>query len=70
MALSLSLEEVGSVTVRNANGKDKRPVYSASIRFEGEVYDVILSGADRGHMEFPVILGRDLLSEICLTEEE
>lgn len=70
LALSLSLEEIGNILIRNANGKDRRPVYSATIKFEGEVYDINLSGADRSYMEFPVILGRDLLSEICLTEEE
>lgn len=70
LALALSLEEVGSISIRNANGKDKRPVYNATIKFEGEVYDVSLSGADRGMLEYPVIIGRRLLSEICLTEEE
>lgn len=70
LAEALRLEEVGEVKVRNANGVKKRPVYAATIKFERDRYDVTMTGSDRTELECPLIIGRDLLKEICLTEEE
>ena len=70
LAQSLGLEVVSSVIVKSANGKERRRVYSATIKFEGERYAVTLTGADRNDMECPVLIGRDLLKDICLDEEE
>ena len=70
LASALGLELVSSVVVKNANGKSRRNIYSARIKFEGEEYEVTLTGSDRHDLECPVLLGRDLLKEICLTEEE
>ena len=70
LAKALGLEVIGSVNIRNANGKDKRTLYRASVKFDGEVYNISLTGSDRSELEFPIIIGRDLLQEICLSEEE
>tara|TARA_Y100001963_G_scaffold61135_1_gene85335 strand:+ start:772 stop:1131 length:360 start_codon:yes stop_codon:yes gene_type:complete len=69
LAQALGLDMVGSVTVRNSHGKEKRSCYSAMIKFDGEVYQINLTGSDRSELEFPMIIGRDLLQEICLEEE-
>ena len=70
LAQALGLEMTGSVIVKSASGKERRNVYLATIKFEGEKYEVTLNGSDRNNLECPVLLGRDLLKEICLTEEE
>ena len=70
LAQALGLELTSSVTVKNANGRERRNVYNATIKFEGEKYEVSLTGSDRNELECPILLGRDLLKEICLTEEE
>ena len=70
LAQALGLEKTGSVIVKSASGKERRNVYLATIKFEGEKYEVTLNGSDRNNLECPVLLGRDLLKEICLTEEE
>lgn len=70
LAEALRLEVVGSINVRSANGVEKRPIYAATIKFEREKYDVTMTGSNRGDLECPVLIGRDLLKEICLHEEE
>lgn len=70
LAQAMGLEVVGQVKVKNASGKTTRRLYAATIKFEREKYDVILSGSDRNDLDCPVLLGRDLLQEICLSEEE
>ena len=70
LAQALGLEIVGRVNVKSASGKSLRSLYAATIKFEREKYDVILSGSDRNELECPVLLGIDLLQEICLSEEE
>ena len=70
LAQALGLKVIGSIGVRNANGRESRPLYAATIKFDGEVYSISLTGSNRSKLEFPIIIGRDLLQEICLSEEE
>jgi len=70
LAEALKLEVIGEIKVRNANGVVKRPLYSATIKFEREKYDLTMTGSDRNNLECPMLIGRDLLKEICLYEEE
>lgn len=70
LAEALRLEVIGEVNVRNANGVVKRPLYCATIKFEREKYDVTMTGSDRSGLECPMLIGRDLLKDICLYEEE
>ena len=70
LAQALGLASVSTVIVKSANGKERRNIYSAVIKFEGEKYEVTLTGSDRNELECPILLGRDLLKEICLSEEE
>ncbi len=70
LAEAMGLEEVSEVKVRSANGVVRRPVYSAIIKFERSKYEVTMTGSDRNNLECPMLIGRDLLREICLDEEE
>ena len=70
LAEAMGLEQVSEVKVRSANGVVKRPVYSAVIKFERRKYEVTMTGSDRNDLECPMLIGRDLLREICLDEEE
>lgn len=70
LAEAMGLEQVSEVKVRSANGVVKRPVYSAVIKFERRKYEVTMTGSDRNKLECPMLIGRDLLREICLDEEE
>ena len=70
LAEALGLEQIDEVKVRSANGLVKRPVYAATIKFEREVYEITLTGSDRNNLECPMLIGRDLLMEICLEDEE
>jgi len=70
LAEAMGLEQVSEVKVRSANGVVKRPVYSAVIKFERRKYEVTMTGSDRNNLECPMLIGRDLLREICLDEEE
>ena len=70
LAQALGLEEIGRIGVRNSNGREIRTIYSASVKFEGEIFDLTLTGGNRSELEFPMIIGRDLLQAICLFEEE
>ena len=70
LAEAMGLEEVSEVKVRSANGVVRRPVYSAIIKFERNKYEVTMTGSDRNNLECPMLIGRDLLKEICLGEEE
>jgi len=70
LAQALGLELSGRVVVKNANGEVRRNVYLATIKFEGNKYEITLTGSDRNELECPLLLGRDLLKEICLSEEE
>lgn len=70
LAQALGLEVVSSIVVKNASGRERRNVYSGLIKFESEKYEVTLTGSDRHELECPVLIGRDLLKEICLSEEE
>jgi len=70
LAQALGLKVIGKIGIRSANGRETRSVYATSIKFDGEIYDLSLTGSDRSKLEFPLIIGRDLLQEICLSEEE
>jgi len=70
LAQALGLTSASTVIVKSANGRERRNIYSAVIKFEGEKYEVTLTGSDRNELECPLLLGRDLLKEICIGEEE
>jgi len=64
MARALRLPLVGTVKVRNAMGKQVRPLYETSFRIGSKKHTVQLSGADRSILATPLLLGKDLLD--CL----
>ena len=58
------------IRVRNANGVEHRDLFNVAIDVEGFPLNVIATGADRGNMKYPMIIGRNDFLEICEIEEE
>ena len=58
------------IRVRNANGVEHRDLFNVVIDVEGFPHEVIATGADRGSMKYPMIIGRKDFLEICEIEEE
>jgi hypothetical protein len=44
-------------------GKMRRPVVKARIRIKGRDFDALVNIQDREHMAFPVIIGRNIITE-------
>ena len=65
----MGLEQVSEVKVRSANGVVKRSVIRHHKVREKEIRST-MTGSDRNDLECPMLIGRDLLREICLDEEE
>lgn len=52
------------VTVIAANGKSQRPIVKFNVEFNGKTYnDIEFNIAERSHMKYQVIIGKDLLSQ-------
>ncbi|MDH3214871.1 MAG: RimK/LysX family protein [Candidatus Krumholzibacteria bacterium] len=65
----LVLPVVGSRSVKSSFGhKEDRIVIRTNIRLFGEVFEIDLSLADRGDMNFPILLGRQLLRQGFLVD--
>lgn len=64
LARSLELEQIGEVTVRNAMGKQTRPLFKSRVRIGRKTYSVEITGADRSHLKCPMIIGKELLDSI------
>ena len=55
---------------RSALGRSKRPVIKADIEIAGKKIHAEFSIADRKHMRFPVLLGRNILKEGFLIDPQ
>lgn len=64
LAEALELEKVGEITVKNAMGKQVRPLFKSRIRIGRKTYYVEITGADRSNLKCPMILGKELLDSI------
>ncbi len=51
-------------TIKSSLGKDKRPVVRAKIRIKGVEVSTYFTVADRAHMKYPVLIGRNLLRKL------
>ena len=69
LAKALRLKEVRRTDVRTTMGVENRPIFEAIIKMHGDLYEVNLSGANRGSMKFPMLIGFDIISEIAEEEE-
>ena len=64
LAHAMGLEQVGERTVRNAMGKQTRPLFAARIRVGRRIYDVEMTAADRSMLRCPMLLGKELLDRL------
>ncbi len=64
LAAALGLEHVGERTVRNAMGRQTRPLFAAKVRIGRRIYDVEMTGADRSTLRCPMLLGKELLDRL------
>lgn len=48
-------------TIKSANGESVRKVVQATLEIHGKKIEAIMSVTDRGHMKYPVLIGRDIL---------
>ena len=69
LAKALRLKEIGKINVRTTMGVENRPIFEAIIKMNGDIYEVNLSGAKRGSMKYPMLIGFDIISEIAEEEE-
>tara|TARA_B100002019_G_scaffold235925_1_gene210402 strand:- start:235 stop:546 length:312 start_codon:yes stop_codon:yes gene_type:complete len=60
----LSLPSIGEVTVRNANGKEKRELVSVVVETSEGLFELEVTLADRGELSYGVLLGRDYLEMV------
>ena len=61
LARALGLEKVGEVTVKNAMGRQTRPLYNAMIRIGRYRFDIRISGADRSNLSTPMLIGKEVI---------
>lgn len=60
---TLGWEVVGSKKIRNANGKNRRELFSGTIGIGNDVFEeVMVNGADRSKLKYAAIIGRNLLN--------
>jgi hypothetical protein len=59
---------IGERTVRNANGRTTRKVVEVTLQLGDEEYVEEFTLADRSHMNFPVLLGRNILEQNFLID--
>lgn len=55
------IEEVK--TIRSANGKRVRPALTVKVSLAGKECEGLFTLADRGHMKYEVLIGRDILEQ-------
>jgi hypothetical protein len=53
----------GKRLVKSASGNSVRPMVNADIKLAGKKVSVQFTIADRAHMEYPVLIGRDVLQQ-------
>ncbi len=68
LARALRLPLIGTVKVKNAMGKQIRPLYETIFRIGSKKYTVQLSGADRGMLATPLLIGKDLIEILDAVE--
>ena len=51
-------------------GQIRRPVVEAKIKINDKVFDVFVNIQDREHMSFPVIVGRNIISDNFVVDAE
>ena len=61
LARALRLPLIGTVKVKNAMGKQIRPLYETTFRIGSKKYTVQLSGANREALATPLLIGKDLI---------
>lgn len=66
LAEALGLEPIGSVSVRNAMGRQERPLVIAKVRVGRTTHEVEMTVADRRHLKCPMLLGKMFLDEMEL----
>lgn len=64
IARALNLPLIGTVTVRNAMGRQIRPLYKAKIRIGNQRHEIELSGANREHLSTPMIIGKEIIERL------
>lgn len=68
---ALGWDIVGARKVKNANGGKRRSVFVGTIGIEDDLFeDVLINGADRSNLNYPVIIGRNLLKELISMKKE
>lgn len=68
---ALGWDIVGARKVKNANGGERRSVFVGTIGIEEDIFeDVLINGADRSDLKYPVIVGRNLLKELISIKKE
>ncbi len=65
LASALNLGPILKVkSVKSSLGKDKRPVVRVNVRIKHLEVSGYFTVADRGHMKYPVLIGRNILRKI------
>lgn len=59
---------VGTVTIRNANGRMEREVIRVKLKLADEEFEEEFTVADRSQMTFKVLLGRNILNQNFLID--
>lgn len=58
-----SKEVTGHKTIRSALGKMRRPMIVIDIELQGKVFHEKISVADRRHMKYKILIGKDILKK-------
>ena len=61
---------IGKGLIRNANGQVRRDVIKVTLHIGDETYTEEFTVADRGHLNFPVLIGRNILTKGFLIDPE
>jgi len=70
LCIALGWEIVGSTVIRNSSGRAVRNKYLATFTFGDIEFITEVNGTNRSKMSHPMLLGRDIMTEIVETLEE
>ncbi len=54
---------IRTVIIRSSNGKEIRPVVKFDVEIKGKVLNAEFNITDRSHMRFPILVGRNILTQ-------
>ncbi len=59
---------VGTRIIRQAQGKQRRPVIHIKLKIKGRLVEGDFTVADRSHMKYPILIGQNILIQDFLVD--